>query len=810
MLRNLILSAWRSLLKKVGFTVTNIFGLAIGMTTCLAIFLYVDYDLSYDEFQDDDVYRMWINRVYPEREVNYPLAPHSFGPQMVEDFPEVIAQGRAFKPFNPTTVTVGEDAYFEDNIIFADSLLLSVLNLPLKVGNPEEVLSDANSVVLSESIAQKLFGNRDPMGQTVEFFGQSKKVTGVAFDYPHNSHFIFDYLTPMHQFPFFNQENWVGFSAMIYLKLQPGTDPMVVEGKIPAFVKHYAEGPIQRREGVSYDAYVEAGNGYNYHLMHIKDIHLHSNLENEMKANGNINYVYIFSIVAVFILLIACINFMNLSTARSTERGKEVGIRKVLGSAKQHLIAQFLTESILMSIFSALAALGIVALILPWFSELAGRPLNLIQVADPLIVLVMIGIVVFIGVLAGLYPAFFISSFAPLSVLKGKLKGSKAGIGLRNALVVLQFSISIILISATLIVFNQMDYMQNKPLGFEKDNVIVIENAGAINGQAQDNARFDTFKNEIDQLPQVQVSDYSSNMPGDQAGDFSVRVPGAGEKESMIMRQMAFGDDLPDALQMQVLEGRFFSKDFEDSLSIVLNKSAVDKLGLVDPIGKKVIEIAANAEPREYTIVGIINDFHFQSLHVDLKPAAFTSMEGPNQFRSKLVISVEGGNIENTLRSIERKWAEFVPQVPFKSYFLDANMEAFYESELATGRIFSVFTLLAILIACIGLLGLSAFIINQRVKEIGVRKVMGASVPQIVLLLSSDFLKLVGLSAVLAIPVAYYWMKSWLESFAYAAGINWLVFVLAGGIALFIGLSTVSYQSIRAAVVNPVKSLKDE
>ena len=355
-----------------------------------------------------------------------------------------------------------------------------------------------------------------------------------------------------------------------------------------------------------------------------------------------------------------------------------------------------------------------------------------------------------------------------------------------------------------------MDYMQNKPLGFEKDNVIVIENAGAINGQAQDNARFDTFKNEIDQLPQVQVSDYSSNMPGDQAGDFSVRVPGAGEKESMIMRQMAFGDDLPDALQMQVLEGRFFSKDFEDSLSIVLNKSAVDKLGLVDPIGKKVIEIAANAEPREYTIVGIINDFHFQSLHVDLKPAAFTSMEGPNQFRSKLVISVEGGNIENTLRSIERKWAEFVPQVPFKSYFLDANMEAFYESELATGRIFSVFTLLAILIACIGLLGLSAFIINQRVKEIGVRKVMGASVPQIVLLLSSDFLKLVGLSAVLAIPVAYYWMNSWLESFAYAAGINWLVFVLAGGIALFIGLSTVSYQSIRAAVVNPVKSLKDE
>ncbi|MDW3193187.1 MAG: ABC transporter permease [Cytophagales bacterium] len=810
MLRNLILSAWRSLLKKVGFTLTNVFGLAIGMTTCMAIFLYVDYDLSYDEFQDDDVYRMWINRVYPEREVNYPLAPHSFGPQMVQDFPEIIAQGRAFKPFNPTNVTVGDDSYLESNIIFADSFLLSVLHIPLKIGNTEEALSDANSVVLSESIAMKLFGNDDPMGKTVEFFGASKKVTGVAYDYPNNSHFIFDYLTPMHQFPFFNQENWVGFSAMTYLKLQQGTDPMVVEEKLPAFVKQYAEGPIQQRNGISYDEYIEAGNGYNYHLMHVKDIHLHSNLENEMKANGNINYVYIFSVVAIFILVIACINFMNLSTARSTERGKEVGIRKVLGSAKQHLIAQFLTESILMSFFSALLAFGIVALILPWFNELAARPLGLEQVMNPLTLLSSGLIVVIIGALAGLYPAFFISSFTPLSVLKGKLRGSKTGINLRNALVVLQFAISIILISATLIVFNQMEYMQNKPLGFEKDNIIVIENAGAINGQSQDIARFETFKNEIDRLPNVKVSAYSSNMPGDQAGDFSVRIPGTGQKESMIMRQMSFDDDLPETMQMQVLEGRFFSKGFEDSLSIVLNQSAVEKLGLTDPVGRKLIEIAANAEPREYTIVGVINDFHFQSLHVDLKPAAFTSMQGPFQNRSKMVISVQESDIQNTLSSIESKWAEFAPQAPFKSYFLDANMEAFYESELATGRIFSIFTLLAILIACIGLLGLSAFVINQRVKEIGVRKVLGATVPQIVLLLSSDFMKLVGIASILAVPIAYYWMDSWLESFAYSTGVNWFVFVLAAGLALIIGLGTVSFQSIKAAIANPVNSLKDE
>lgn len=810
MLRNLILSAWRSLLKKVGFTLTNVFGLAIGMTTCMAIFLYVDYDLSYDEFQDDNVYRMWINRVYPEREVNYPLVPHSFGPQMVEDFPEVLAQGRCFKPFNPSNVTVGEDTYLEDNIIFADSFLLSILHLPLKAGNIKEALKDANSVVVSESTAKKLFGEEDPMGQTLEFFGASKKVTGVAYDYPHNSHFVFDYLTPLNQFPFFNQENWVGFSAMTYLKLRPGTNPMDLEEKLPAFVKQYAEGPIQQRNGISYDAYIEAGNGYNYHLMDIKDIHLHSNLENEMKANGNINYVYIFSIVALFILVIACINFMNLSTARSTERGKEVGIRKVLGSAKQHLIAQFLTESILMSFLSAIIAFGFVALILPWFNDLAGRPLALPQVLDPVTVVLIVLIVVLIGVLAGLYPAFFIASFTPLSVLKGKLRGSKTGINLRNALVVIQFAISIILISATLIVFNQMEYMQNKPLGFEKENIVVVENVGAINGQAQDNARFETFKNEIDRLPNVKVSSYASNMPGDQAGDFSVRVPGTGQKESMIMRQMSFGDDLPETMQMEVLEGRFFSKDFDDSLSIVLNKSAVDKLGLDNPIGRKLIEIAANAEPREYTIVGVINDFHFQSLHVDLKPAAFTSMEGPFQFRSKLVISVEERNIQNTLNDIEAKWAGFAPQAPFKSYFLDASMDAFYASELATGRIFSIFTLLAILIACIGLLGLSAFVINQRIKEIGVRKVLGATVPQIVLLLSSDFMKLVGIASLLAVPIAWYGMNSWLESFAYSTGVNGFVFLFAAGTALLIGLGTVSFQSIKAATSNPVKSLRDE
>ncbi|MBV6645629.1 MAG: ABC transporter permease [Cyclobacteriaceae bacterium] len=805
MIKNYILSSWRSLMKKKGFTVINVLGLACGMAPCILIFLYVSYDLSYDKFQDDHVYRMWINRVYPERDVNYPIVPHSFGPQIVEDIPEVIAQGRCFRLFNPTTVQVDDDYYQEDNIIFADSTFLSVVNVPFKYGDPLTALNDANSVVLSVSTAKKLFGDENAIGKTITFFGNSKKVTAIAHDYPANSHFTFDYITALHQLPFFTQPNWVGFSAMTYLKLQEGANPDDVEEKFPAFVKNHAEGQIQQRNGISYDEYIQAGNGYNYHLTHIKDIHLYSNLENELKANGNIQYIYIFLIIAGFILAIACINFMNLSTARSIERGKEVGIRKVLGSAKRQLVGQFLTESVMVTLLSAVFALVVSYLVLPAFNELAGRPLSMSYLLVPDVMISMTIVVFLVGILAGLYPAFFISSFAPISILKGKLKGGSAG--LRNGLVVVQFVISIALISATIIVYDQMNYMLDKPLGFNKDNVIVVENAGAINpGPNAGFARLETFKNEINRIPKVQSSALTSNM----VGDFSVRIPGTDQKESMIMRRMIFDDQFPETLGMELAEGRFFRKEFEDSLSIILNESAVAKLGIQDPIGKKVIEIAAGNDPIEFTIIGVIKDFHFQSLHLDLKPAAYTSMTGPNQFISKLAIRIEGDNPARVVTDIRAKWNDFVPGVPFRSYFLDMDLTKFYDSEKKTGRIFGVFTALAIVIACIGLLGLSAFVINQRIKEIGVRKVLGASVPQIIFLLSTDFLKLIVIAAVIAIPLSYIWMSEWLDGFAYAIGIDWITFAISTTAALTIGMATISYQSVRAALANPVRSLRDE
>jgi putative ABC transport system permease protein len=668
--------------------------------------------------------------------------------------------------------------------------------------------------VITESIAKKIFGNEDPMGKSIEFPGGASMVTGIAYDYPANSHFYFDYLVPLHSIPFFEQENWVGFSTLTYIKLRKSASPDEFMAKIPDFIRQYADGQIRQRNGISYDEYIEAGNGYNYYLQPIEDIHLYSNIEGELKANGNINYIYIFSIIAVFILIIACINFMNLSTARSTERGKEVGIRKVLGSAKNQLVAQFLTESILITILSSGTAVLVTYSILPVFNDIAERPLNIEQIITPLSLLVIGIIVLVIGFIAGIYPAFFISSFAPVSVLKGKLKNSKSGIGLRNTLVVLQFAISIALISSTILVYNQMNYLLNKPLGFDEEQVVVIENAFQLqndpNAQRLQWDRFQTFKTELNRIPEVISSGYTSSMPGDILPGYMVRVPGKGEKESMVARNMVFDYNLPETLSMEMIAGRFFSREFNDSLSMVLNESAVQKLGITNPVGSKILQINNDNTQDEYTIIGVVRDFHFQSLHVEMEPVCITSIDGQNQFLAKTAVKITGINVSGTLEAIKNKWDEFVPDSPFQSYFLDSDLQEFYRSEQATGRIFSLFTALAIIIACVGLLGLSAFVMNQRVKEIGVRKVLGATIPQIIMLLSKDFTKLIFIAAIIAIPASYYWMSGWLENFAYSVGISWIAFAIAGIMALAIGLATIGLQSIRAAIANPVNSLRDE
>lgn len=810
MLKNLILSAYRSLIKKPVFSLINVFGLALGMATCLTILLYVNHELSFDNFQKDNVYRIALNRVYPEREVDFAIIPHSITPQMVLEFPEVKNQTRFVKPNNTTSFQYGDETITEENLVFGDSSILDVMNIEIIQGDAKTALRDNSSIVLSESAAKRYFGDEDPIGKILSTPNSSLEVSAIAKDYPKESHFLFDAIIPLHSIPFFSRNNWAGFSVLGYVELEEGTDPKELEEKIPTFIKQYAEGEIQQRNGISYDEYIAAGNGYNYSLQPIKDIYLTSNLSGEIKPNGNITYVYIFSIAAAFILIIACINFMNLATARSVERAKEVGIRKVMGSGKKQLVIQFLSESILISFVAGLIALVITLLVEPTFAEISGKDLSLFSFLSLETIALLLGAIISIGILAGLYPAFFISAYSPIGILRGSMKTSGKGVMLRNILVVFQFTISIALISATLLVYSQMQFLLNKPLGFDEDQVIIIENGFAINNNpnSPNGERFETFKSELINIQDVSMAGYSSALPGDVLQGFIVRVPGVGEKESLVTRMIATDDSFAETMNMKILEGRDFSKQFNDSLSMVINEATVEKLGLENPVGRKLIYVEDSAQT-QYTIVGVVKNFHFESLHNAMEPMVITRI-GTQGFVNKYAVKITSNDIQNTLASIEQKWNQFAPKSPFRYYFLDDNLEQFYESEKASGRLFTSFTFLAVIVACIGLLGLSAFIINQKRKEIGVRKVLGGSVPSIIFMLSKDILKLIGLATLIAIPASYYWGSGWLENFAYSVPINWLIFIFSGIGALMIALITVSFQSTRAALANPVESLRDE
>ena len=804
MVKNYIIIAYRSLIKKMGYTLVNVFGLSIGLACCMMILIYVDHETSYDDFQSEDVYRVALNRKYPDREVNYTVMPHSIPPQLVEDFPYVVQQGRLVPPFGNTTVRYEDQFYDEPYFAMADSTFFEVVRFDFTMGDPQTALRDNNTVVISESIAKKYFKGADPMGKTLTTNNGNWTVTGVFADYPEKSHFRADLIGAMQTFPFFNTPTWASFSSMAYIKLQPGTDPKLLEAAFPAFVRQYAAGQIQQMTGQTYDEYIAAGNGYHYTLQPISDIHLHSNLEGELKPNGSISYVYIFISIAIFILLIACINFMNLSTARSTERAKEVGVRKVLGSLKSQLVAQFLTESMLLSLASFVVATLLVVLAVPTFAALADRQLTITLLTQPLAMLAMCTLVIMIGLLAGLYPAFVLSAYQPVQVLKGKMQTSKLGVVLRNGLVVFQFAISIGLIASTIIIFDQMNFMIDKELGYDKEHVIVIEGTNNLEDKAE------VYRQQLLRQTEIINAGFTSNIPGNIFAGFSVNVQGS-TKDAFVGRQMTIDEHYIPTLGIRMREGRQFDNQFNDTLSILLNHTASTVLGLDDPIGKKITNVPnAGGEPLVFTIRGIVDDFHFQPLHREIEPLFITHVDGPFPFHNFMMVKVSPSNVGSTLSSMESTWANLVPNSPFKASFLDQDLEAFYNTERTSGKLFTAFTSLAIVIACIGLFGLAAYTTGQKTKEIGVRKVMGATVPSIIFLLSKEFTKLILISLVVAVPITWYGMSNWLDDFAYRIDISPMTFFFSGLGAMLIGWITVSFQSFKAAIVNPVKSLRSE
>lgn len=806
MFKNYLKIALRNLQKNKVYTAINVLGLTLGFMCCMLIMIHVKDELSYDKFipEHENIYRVALERIYPEHVNFYSIIPHSFAEVMQEEIKGVEEATRIVYFGTGNIITFEDTPYEEDYIAAVDSNFFNVFDFVLLQGNQETSLEEPNTVVISASAAQKLFKGEAAMGKTIKQGQQEYEITGVMADMPENSHMKFDYLVSISSFPFIDTENYTSFSAHTYLKIDPNVSPDQVESEIPALVIKYASGQIERNLGISYADYTAAGNGYHYFLQPLADIHLHSNLEGELKANGNYLYVYIFISIAVFILVLACINFINLATARSADRAKEVGVRKAMGSGRRQIITQFLLEAVLLTFVSLMLGIILVSLAVPFFNNLAQKSLvfDFAAILASVPMLLLFGVIV--GLLAGYYPAFHISKFNTISILKGKLQTSK-GNWLRNGLVVFQFGIAIVLISGTLIINDQIQYIQSTSLGFEKENVLVLRRFGN-----QEN--HEALKQEIENMPGVISAGKTSTMPGQ--GTFGVQFTKPGGGDVLTTKGFAAEADLFQTIGLEPKLGRVFDENFNDSLSLILNEAAVKVFfGEENPLGQHLTttnNIGGENVTSELTVIGVVEDFNFESLHTQVTPLAIFETKNPTGFTNFLAVRYEADRQGEVVDLIENKWAEQADGVPLSYYFLDNSLAELYKNEQTSSKILGVFSILAILIACIGLFGLAAYTAFLRTKEIGVRKVLGASVGSIVVLLSLNFAKLVGLAFIIAVPIAWFAMDGWLDSFAFKIDLGIGVFFIAGLLTLFIALLTVSYQAISAAVVNPVKSLKSE
>ncbi|GAA0878604.1 ABC transporter permease [Algoriphagus jejuensis] len=808
MLKNYLKIAYRNLVKNKVYSSINIFGLTLGFVCCILIMLFVKDELSYDQFipNKENIHRVVLERIYPDHVSFYAIIPDSYSEVIADEIKGVEESTRLFGLGDGFVIEIGDEKFDEQHGAAADSNFFQVFDFEILQGAPQQqALAKPNTLVVSQSAGRRLFKSENPVGKAVKIFGLDFEVSAVMADLPDNSHMQLDFLFAAVSFPGLDQENFTGFSAYTYLKLSPGVDPKLVENQIPALVSKYAAGQIERDLGVSFADYTAAGNGYRYFLQPVTSIHLHSNLEGEMRPNGNSLYVYIFISIAIFILALACINFVNLATARSADRAREVGVRKAMGSDRSQIITQFLLEALALTFVSLLLGILLVSLVLPFFNDLAEKSLtvdlNSILFALP----VLLGFGVLVGLLAGYYPAFHISKLNTISILKAKLEVNGGGNWLRNGLVVFQFGIAIMLIAGTLIINRQIDFIQSTSLGFQKENVLVLERFG-------NQEKRDIIRDELAKMPEVLSVGISSSLPGKGSNGIQFTKPGRGDV--LTTKSFAGDDFFFQTIGIKPLQGRVFDENFNDSLSLVLNKEAVKVFfGTEDPIGQKLrtnTDINGQNQDVELTVIGVVDNFNFESLHTPVTPLAIFHVDNPRGFQNFLTIKFNSGQQEAVVKGLEARWAELSDGTALSFFFLDNDLAELYRSEQVSGQILGVFSILAILIACIGLFGLAAYTAFLRTKEIGVRKVLGATVGSIVFLLTLNFAKLVAIAFVFAMPIAWFAMDSWLGSFAFHTPLDPFIFLLAGGITLLIALLTVSYQAISAAIVNPVKSLKSE
>ena len=807
MIKNHFLIALRNLKKNLGFSFINITGLAIGIAACLVILLFVKNELSYDRFNKnaDQIYRLALEGKFGNNEFNFPATPAPMAEALVRDLPEIQNECR-IKNYGFPVIRYKDKVFSEERFFWADSTFFDLFTVDVLKGNPRTALTQPNSVVLTESIAKKYFGNEDPVGKTISADNRKDYlVTAVIKDAPKNSHFHYDFIASLASYDDSRNTQWLSNNFVAYLLVQKGVSPNELEQKINDDIVKYIAPQIEQITGQSLEQQLKQGNKYRYYLQALTDIHLHSHLQGEFEPNGDIAYVYIFLLIAFGILTIACVNFMNLSTARSAGRSKEVGIRKTLGSTFGQLIRQFLSESIIMSTCAVIVALIIVQIFLPTFNNFAGKELSLNFFTEFWAIPVLLLFILFVGLIAGSYPAFFLASFNPVTILSGKMKKGSKGAFLRSTLVILQFSISIILFIGTFVIYNQLNYLQNKNLGFSKDQLVIIH-------KTDDIGRFMApFKEELSKTPGVIQVSNSTALPTIDPNFNSQGFKTEGDGSTKILYTFACDYDFAATFKMKMIQGRFFSRDFStDTLNaVVINEAAAKYLGLKDPVGSTIIQMGVRPEHSQLHVIGVVKDFNFESLHSEIRPLLLFAFNSRG-FGRYVTVRVKSNNIEETISNLKSAWGKFAGNQAFEYSFLDKDFAKVYESEQRTGTLFSSFAILAIFIACLGLFGLAAFTAEQRTKEIGIRKVLGASVPSVMVLLMKEFAKWIVISNLIAWPIAYYLMNRWLQDFAYRVNIGVWIFVACGIIALIIASVTVGYQALRAALANPADSLRYE
>jgi putative ABC transport system permease protein len=806
MYSNLFKHSIRSLKRQRAYLIINILGLSIGIACTLLIAIFVINEASYDRYNEkkDRIVRVVLTGKIGGQEIVGAYTCSPIGPTMVREFPEVENFVR-MNGWGPSVIEYEKETFTEDHFIEVDSSFFDIFSIPVLKGDKANLLNSPRKVVLSESTALKIFGNENPIDKQIKIGNDTTKytVSGVFGDVPANSHFEANILGSFMTNPRSQNPVWLSNSFSTYLLLKPNTDWKDADAKIPALLEKYVGPEVQRFMGISLEDFLAQGNKYRYFLQPITEVHLDPSIQQQFKAASDPKYLWIFGSVALLIVLIAAINFMNLSTAQSARRAKEVGIKKIGGSSKGMLIAQFLTESFILSFISLIIAVVIVKIALPYFSNLLGITLELKLLNNIFTVPALIIFAIFVGLLAGSYPAFFLSSFSPYEVLKGEIKNSMQSGRLRKVLVVFQFAVSILLIIGTIIMYRQISYMVNKDVGFNKENLVVINRAGALGNKVK------SFKESVKKIPGVLNIASSTAVPGRNNNNNGYGIEGK-KGESFLLMTNWVDYDYIDTYGMNIVDGRNFQESYTtDQDGCLVNESTIKNFGITDISQIRFLQPRDSGRYDNRQIIGVVKNFNFESLRNPIGPYML-QFKKDNILWGYLTVKLDGNNISKTINEIEKVWKEYLTDDPLQYYFLDKDFEQMYSQEKQNAQMAIIFSILAVFIAGLGLFGLTSFTVEQRTKEIGVRKAMGSTVAGIYYEISKEILVLVTISAVISWPMIYYIAGKWLENFYYRINLGFVSFLAGLAIALTIALITISYKVLQAARVNPAQSLKYE